>query len=85
MLIVAALAAVVAAVAITASVAGGHSEAYETGRRVGVEVYKSGKTSDKCGNVRDYAGIEGFETIEEQRDFYEGCIAGFEEIAEHDR
>jgi hypothetical protein len=80
-LIAAALVAV-AVVGVTAALVGGESESYKTGRSVGVALFKSGSAKEKCGDVRQGAVLEGMDTDEERRDFYEGCLAGYEDIAD---
>ena len=80
LIVVAAL--VVVAVIGTVALAGRESEAYETGRSVGAALFKSGTPKEKCADVRQGAGLEGMDTDDERRDFYEGCLAGWEDIAE---
>ena len=80
LLAVAALVAV-AVVGITVALVGRESEAYKTGRSVGVALFKSGTPKHKCGDVRQGAELEGMDTEDERRDFYEGCLAGWEDIA----
>ena len=81
-LIVVATLAVVAAVGITAALVGRESKAYKTGRSVGVALFKSGTPKHKCADVRQGAELEGMDTEDERRDFYEGCLAGWEDIAD---
>ena len=81
-LIVVAALVVVAVVGITAALVGRDSKAYKTGRSVGVALFKSGTPKEKCGDVRQGAGLEGMNTDDERRDFYEGCLAGWEDIAD---
>ncbi len=81
-LIVVAALVVVAVVGITAALVGRESKAYKTGRSVGVALFKSGTPKEKCGDVRQGAGLEGMDTDDERRDFYEGCLAGWEDIAD---
>lgn len=81
LLAVAALVAV-AVVGITVALVGRESEAYKTGRSVGVALFKSGTPKEKCGDVRQGAVLEGMDTEDERRDFYEGCLAGWEDIAD---
>jgi hypothetical protein len=81
LIVVAALVAV-ALVGITAALVGRESEAYKTGRSVGVALFKSGTPKHKCADVRQGAELEGMDTEDERRDFYEGCLAGWEDIAD---
>lgn len=78
---VAALVAV-AVVGITVTLVGRESKAYKTGRSVGVALFKSGTPQHKCADVRQGAELEGMDTEDERRDFYEGCLAGWEDIAD---
>lgn len=80
LIVVAAL--VVVAVVGTAALVGRESEAHERGRAVGVALFKSGTPKEKCADVRQGAELEGMDTEDERRDFYEGCLAGWEEIAD---
>ena len=81
LLAVAALVAV-AVVGITVALVGRESEAHKRGRAVGVALFKSGTPKHKCGDVRQGAHLEGMDTEDERRDFYEGCLAGWEDIAD---
>ena len=80
LIVVAAL--VVVAVVGTAALVGRESQAYKTGRSVGVALFKSGTPKHKCADVRQGAELEGMDTEDERRDFYEGCLAGWEDIAD---
>ena len=81
LIVVAALVAV-AVVGITAALVGRESQAHKTGRAVGAALFKSGTPKHKCGDARQGAGLEGMDTDDERRDFYEGCLAGYEDIAD---
>ena len=72
----------VAAVAIVVALVTRESEAHKKGRAVGVALFKSGTPKHKCGDVRQGARLEGMDTEDERRDFYEGCLAGWEDIAD---
>lgn len=71
-----------AAVAIASAIAGRESEAYKQGRAVGVALFKSGTPIEKCADVRQGAGLPDLDSEDEQRDFYEGCLAGYEDVAD---
>ena len=81
LIVVAALVAV-AVVGIITTLVGRESKAHKTGRSVGVALFKSGTPKEKCADVRQGAELEGIETDDERRDFYEGCLAGYEDIAD---
>lgn len=74
--------AVVAGVAFATGLVGGESKAFDTGRDVGIALFKSGTPIEKCADVRSGAGLEGLDSEDEQRDFYEGCLDGYESAAE---
>ena len=80
LIVAAALVAVAALGAIM--FVGRESEAHKRGRAVGVALFKSGTPKHKCGDVRQGAHLEGMDTEDERRDFYEGCLAGWEDIAD---
>ena len=81
-LIVVATLVAVAVVGVTATLVGRESKAHKTGRAVGVALFKSGTPKHKCADVRQGAELEGMDTEDERRDFYEGCLAGWEDIAD---
>lgn len=81
-LIVVAVAALALVAAVAAAVVRGESEAYKTGRDVGVALFKSGTPVNKCGDVRQGARLPDLDSVDEQRDFYEGCLAGWEGAAD---
>ena len=75
---------VLAAVVVVASATillRGESDAYKTGFDVGVALFKSGTPIENCADVRQGAGLPDLETVDEQREFYEGCRAGYEDEA----
>ncbi len=80
LIVVAALVAVAVIGAIM--LVGRESEAHKRGRAVGVALFKSGTPQHKCADVRQGARLEGMDTEDERRDFYEGCLAGWEDIAD---
>jgi hypothetical protein len=71
-----------AVVVIASALAGRESEAYKQGRAVGVALFKSGTPIEKCADVRQGAGLPDLETEDEQQDFYEGCLAGYDDVAD---
>ena len=81
-LLIAAIVVAGAVVLIGAALARGESDAYETGREVGAALFKSGTPIAKCADVRQGAGLPDLDTVEEQREFYEGCLAGHEDAAD---
>jgi hypothetical protein len=80
-LLVAAIVVAAAVVLVGAALARGESEAYEKGRDVGVALFKSGTPIEKCANVRQGARLPDLDSVEEQQEFYEGCLAGWEDAA----
>jgi hypothetical protein len=81
-LVVTAVVVAGAVVALMTGLVGGESDAYKTGRSVGVALFKSGTPIEKCANVRQGAGLTGLDGVDEHQDFYEGCLAGYEDAAD---
>jgi hypothetical protein len=81
-LIVVTLIVAAVVVAFATGLVGGESDAYKTGRNVGVALFKSGTAIEKCADVRQGADLVGLDSVDEQREFYEGCRSGYEDAAD---